>query len=903
MKKYTDLVNKEIKARKKKSLISIIGIMIGIILLTFTMATLEFNNRRDIKFARTYVGDYDFEYKVEGDSKKQIDILDKNTLIKDYALVGESNNIKADILGKETDVNIMRMDKNAIDITFKEGLEVALEKGELPKSSDEIIINNKAKNLGLKILDKVNIEGKEYKIVGIYKDSAYEEGVKFIAGYSYNANDRISIYTRLNTNRKNIATDITSIASVLGFKESVDSGYGNFPSYENMEMNQQLVELTYRMDFNSASYLQTPMFMQDLLIGLIMLISIAASYGLINFSMSDKTKQFAILRCMGATPKQIRTLVYKEIIGISIKGIIPAIIIGYGLAYGAINFLVGSKYYDSYGLTMGIYPIIILKTLIISIVTVFLASFSPAKNASKISPMEGIRSGKKDNGHIKKRKSKFIRKIFGIEGEVAYRNLRAKPVMFWVSTVLLTLSFIIFVVFTTYINAIVESSQRTLKTGKRYELSLSRNPKIKELEGKEYEDYTKADYELERKSYNQDLFYALVDDKKNVEKYLKENGVKTDIISSTLSPLQLGVFAEGTNGLTDKLKNTDSILEFTNKEGKTELITMWSDFYIYNDDAFNSIKDRINGDNVNLEAFNNNGVIIIESMVRKKNLDAFVGPAIDFKSGDKIDLTFRKWSGESDHDLWSDLLVDLTEEKINKAKQGYEKYSFNIIGSIKPSDLIELRGFSQENMGFIVSESFFNKNMKTILGEYKDMGTPSTQLLFDFESGDKSIDQVQSELRKNYEVYVFDRYEELEYLKGLIRVLKIVAYGFLSVVILTLIGTIIINKNMTVNSRKKEYGTMLAIGMEKKSLRKSVMLEAIIQWLIVCAVAIPISVKTSSIILSILVLEGEISNSTVSITLVIFAIIMMFIIILITSVIPFRKFKNFDMVEMMKEEE
>ena len=99
-------------------------------------------------------------------------------------------------------------------------------------------------------------------------------------------------------------------------------------------------------------------------------------------------------------------------------------------------------------LAVKFYPSIILFTAIIGIITIFMASFGPAKKAGRVSPINIIK-GNKSNEKIKYYNGKIIRKVFGIEGWIAYKNIRKNSKRFIVTTLSLSISLIMFILFTT----------------------------------------------------------------------------------------------------------------------------------------------------------------------------------------------------------------------------------------------------------------------------------------------------------------------------------------------------------------------------------------------------------------------------------------------------------------------
>lgn len=160
---------------------------------------------------------------------------------------------------------------------------------------------------------------------------------------------------------------------------------------------------------------------------LIIVSTIAVIYNAFNISVIERISQFGLFRSIGATPKQIKNLVYREAFLLTVI----AIPLGFGLGVIAMKVVlyIISLIQDDIALfenmKISISPIVFLVTSVLASITVFLSARGPARRASKVSPLEAIKNTK----DVKKEKIKktgntrIIRKLFGIEGEIAYKNL------------------------------------------------------------------------------------------------------------------------------------------------------------------------------------------------------------------------------------------------------------------------------------------------------------------------------------------------------------------------------------------------------------------------------------------------------------------------------------------------
>ena len=157
-----------------------------------------------------------------------------------------------------------------------------------------------------------------------------------------------------------------------------------------------------------------------------MITTIFLIYNTINISITERMAEFGILRSIGATPKQIRNLVIKESLILCLISIPFGVLSGFIGVWITVKLLesnISMMFNDSI-LTVKFYPSIILFTLIIGVITIFIASFGPARKAGKVSPISIIKGS--SGGSIKYYNGKIVRKIFGVEGWVAYKNIGKK---------------------------------------------------------------------------------------------------------------------------------------------------------------------------------------------------------------------------------------------------------------------------------------------------------------------------------------------------------------------------------------------------------------------------------------------------------------------------------------------
>ncbi len=161
--------------------------------------------------------------------------------------------------------------------------------------------------------------------------------------------------------------------------------------------------------------------------------SVSLIYNSFSISISERTKQFGLLSCIGATKKQLRRAVYAEALFLGIPGIPLGILFGYSGISLTLFFL-----RDRFTLILGDFtgrvtlrgvlsPLALALGGFLTLLTLFLSATLPAKRATTITPLEAIRQNR--DYTIPKRVRSTRSPLFGLPGTLAksyYRVSRGK---------------------------------------------------------------------------------------------------------------------------------------------------------------------------------------------------------------------------------------------------------------------------------------------------------------------------------------------------------------------------------------------------------------------------------------------------------------------------------------------
>jgi putative ABC transport system permease protein len=185
-----------------------------------------------------------------------------------------------------------------------------------------------------------------------------------------------------------------------------------------------------------------------IIMGIIVVGSISLIYNAFAISVSERSRHLGMLSSVGATKIQKRNSVFFEgavIALISIPIGIFAGIGGIGITFWCINPMIHGALGGTKKLTVSVTPLSILVACIVSMITIFISVYIPAQKASKISAIDAIRQTTdiKLMGKAVKT-SRIIRRIFGIEAEIALKNLKRNKRRYQAIVFSLVISIVLF---------------------------------------------------------------------------------------------------------------------------------------------------------------------------------------------------------------------------------------------------------------------------------------------------------------------------------------------------------------------------------------------------------------------------------------------------------------------------
>lgn len=323
--------------------------------------------------------------------------------------------------------NIMKRQAELRYVPDEKDLEdyfIKLEEGHLPTEKNEVVVDTivldelqMPHQVGVKIPLKFTFCGeiieREFTVSGWYKgdyvghaselflsESFWQElrgdwtDEDFLEWYKSNPNDSGVGLMQVNlffSGTSNLEEKVRTVIENAGYVPGTELDYGVNWAYMQSRL-ESVDPLTYV--FLAAAVLVT------LITGYLII------YNIFQISVVSDIRFYGLLKTIGTTKRQIRCLVNRQAMLLSLIGIPIGMALGYGIGKILLPFAMSFMHYEN-KISLKFNPLILLLGAAFSIVTVFLSCRKPGKIAGSVSPVEAVKYTEGGNeAKNKKRKGK-----------------------------------------------------------------------------------------------------------------------------------------------------------------------------------------------------------------------------------------------------------------------------------------------------------------------------------------------------------------------------------------------------------------------------------------------------------------------------------------------------------------
>lgn len=873
------LTLKNLKLNRKRTIVTIVGIILATALLSALVTLVSSFQYSMIEYQKQKGGD--FHVKFSNVKMSELSEFKNNRNIestfetmgmgfakldgcknedKPYAYVMATDEagfergcfklIEGRMAKNEDEIVIPRHLKTNGRIDIKVGDEITLDVGKRYDSNTEGVIseNSAYENEAETLTDTVT---KHYKVVGIMERPGYGMEDYSAAGYTFvtysdelaaidngtksevnEADTTLTVYSRYTQkalrNKDAVTADIIGVDEKLFEKAnnssvemSAEESDRFLKEMENAKydiyMNGYLInyECVFPID-GSFKALFTVAAVVALIIILTSVYCIKNSF---NISITEKIRQYGMLASVGATRRQIKSSVKTEAAMLGVVGI-PV-----GTMSGILASLILVKVVNALSagwLNVALsfhtsLPALILA-VILSIATIYFSATGSARRAAKVTPLEAIRNTKEIK--IKSAKLKtpaIIGRIWGIGGVISFKNIKRNNKKYRTTVTSIVICSVTFIVIS-YFMSMAFSVVGMSYASADYNIGINMS--------------CKKDIDIEK-------FSKLLSGIEGAEDYLVGAGYDFDVSK----PEYTKEYGEYCRQLYDDSEDVSQMFLITVLDDKSY------DKYASDAGIKNAAAGAILVNKCTFDVYNENS-----SKYVKKEMELY-----KYKAGDTIECGYNVYDDASSDDNAVEGDTESSTEINTEDNSGYVDEE-TINNGVRKTVDVTIAGVTDKvpigYKGYSNTLLFMNqKGFESLWGDGKNgneikPGYASYLAYVVAENADEYQDTFEKETEGNPEYsqisfYVSNLDKQMRDEKSLFTLLGVFAYGLIVVIALIGITNIINTLSTGMELRSREFATLRSIGMTDKQFVGMVRLESVFISVKALVIGVPLGILIS----------------------------------------------------------
>ena len=867
------LTLKNLKLNRKRTIVTIVGIILATALLSalvtlvssFQYSVIEYQKQKGgdfhVKFSNVKMSELS-EFKNNRNIESTFETMgmgfakldDCKNEDKPYAYVMATDEagfergcfklIEGRMAKNEDEIVIPRHLKTNGRIDIKVGDEITLDIGKRYDSNTESVIwENSAYEHEAETL--TDIVTKHYKVVGIMERPGYGMEDYSAAGYTFvtysdelaaidngtksEADTTLTVYSRYT--QKALRNKDAVTADIIGVDEKLFAKANNSSVEMTAEESDRFLKemenakydiymngflISYECVFPIDGTFKALFTVATVVALIIILTSVYCIKNSFNISITEKIRQYGMLASVGATRRQIKSSVKTEAAMLGVVGI-PV-----GTMSGILASLILVKVVNAlsagwlnFALSFHTSLPALILAVILSIATIYFSATGSARRAAKVTPLEAIRNTKEIK--IKSAKLKtpaIIGRIWGIGGVISYKNIKRNKKKYRTtvtSIVICSVTFIVISYFMSMAFSVVGMSYASVD----YNIGINMS--------------CKKDLDIEKLS-------ELLSGIEGAEDYLVGAGYYFDVDK----PEYTKEYGEYCGQLYDDSEDVSQ--EF--------LITVLNDksYDKYASDA--GIKNADTG-----AILVNKGTFDVynekSSKYVKEEMELY-----KYKAGDTIRCGYNVYEDAVDDDnavegdtesSTEDNSGYVDEETINK---GVRKTVDVTIACVTDKVPTCYNGYGNTSLLFMNQKGFESLWADGKSGNEFKPGNAIYSAYVVAENADEYQDTLEKETAENPEYsqisfYVSNMDKQMRDEKSLFTLLGVFAYGLIVVIALIGITNIINTLSTGMELRSREFATLRSIGMTDKQFAGMVRLESVFISVKALVIGVPLGILIS----------------------------------------------------------
>lgn len=884
------LTLKNLKLNRKRTIVTIVGIILATALLSalvtlvssFQYSMIEYQKQKDgdfhVKFSNVKMSELS-EFKNNRNIESTFETMGmgfakldgcKNE-DKPYAYVMATDEagfergcfhlIEGRMAKNEDEIVIPRHLKTNGRIDIKVGDEITLDVGKRYDSNTESVIGENCayEHEAETLTDTVT---KRYKVVGIMERPGYKMEDYSAAGYTFvtysdelaaidngskseagEADTTLTVYSRYTQkalrNKDAVTADIIGVDEKLLAKAN-DSSV-EMTAEESDRFLKEIENAKYDIDMNGylISYecvfpvdgMFKALFTVAAVVALIIILtSVYCIKNSFNISITEKIRQYGMLSSVGATRRQIKSSVKTEAAMLGVVGIPVGTMSGILAALVLVKVVNAmSAGWLNFALSFHTSLPALILAVILSIATIYFSATGSARRAARVTPLEAIRNTKEIK--IKSAKLKtpaIIGRIWGIGGVISYKNIKRNNKKYRTTVTSIVICSVTFIVIS-YFMSMAFSMVGMSYASTDYNIGINMS--------------YKKDIDIEKLT-------KLVSGIEGVDDYLVGAGYDFDVDK----PEYTKEYGEYCRQLYDDSEDVSQMFLITVLDDKSY------DKYASDAGIKNAAEGAILVNKCTFDVYNENS-----SKYVKKEMELY-----KYKAGDTIKCGYNVYDDASSDDNAvegdtesstddnnavegdTESSVDdnngyVDEETINN---GVRKTVDVTIAGVTDKVPIGYKGYSNTTLMFMNQKGFESLWADGKSGNELNPGYASYSAYVVAENADDYQDTFEKETEGNPEYsqmhfYVSNQDKAMRDEKSLFTLLGVFAYGLIVVIALIGITNIINTLSTGMELRSREFATLRSIGMTDKQFAGMVRLESVFISVKALVIGVPLGILIS----------------------------------------------------------
>lgn len=883
------LTLKNLKLNRKRTIVTIVGIILATALLSALVTLVSSFQYSMIEYQKQKDGD--FHVKFSGVKMSELSEFKNNRNIestfetmgmgfakldgcknedKPYAYVmatdeagfekGCFNLIEGRMAKNEDEIVIPRHLRTNGRIDIKVGDEITLDIGKRYDSSTESVIweNIAYEHEAETLTDTVT---KQYKVVGIMERPGYGMEDYSAAGYTFvtysnelaaidngtkseasEADTTLTVYSRYT--QKALRNKDAVTADIIGVDEKLFAKANNSSVEMSAEESDRFLKemenakydiyinrflISYECVFPIDGTFKALFTVATVVALIIILTSVYCIKNSFNISITEKIRQYGMLASVGATRRQIKSSVKTEAAMLGVVGI-PV-----GTMSGILASLILVKVVNAlsagwlnFALSFHTSLPALILAVILSIATIYFSATGSARRAAKVTPLEAIRNTKEIK--IKSAKLKtpaIIGRIWGIGGVISYKNIKRNNKKYRTTVTSIVICSVTFIVIS-YFMSMAFSVVGMSYAAADYNIGINMS--------------CKKDIDIEK-------FSKLLSGIEGAEDYLVGAGYDFDVDK----PKYTKEYGEYCRQLYDDSEDVSQMFLITVLDDKSY------DKYASDAGIKNAAAGAILVNKCTFDVYNENS-----SKYVKKEMELY-----KYKAGDTIECGYNVYDDASSDDNAAEGDTESSTDDNNAVEGGTEISTEDNSGYVDEETInngvrktvdVTIAGVTDKvpigYKGYSNTLLFMNqKGFESLWGDGKNgneikPGYASYSAYVVAENADEYQDTFEKETEGNPEYsqisfYVSNLDKQMRDEKSLFTLLGVFAYGLIVVIALIGITNIINTLSTGMELRSREFATLRSIGMTDKQFVGMVRLESVFISVKALVIGVPLGILIS----------------------------------------------------------